>query len=96
METLTDASYWAVAVPPVLTAWEVVFHRPSGTPQGLPRWQRAKSLPAMQEVWVRSPGWDDPLEQEMAAHPVSLPGESRGQRSLAGHSPWSHERVEGD
>ena len=30
--------------------------------------QRLKHLPAMQETWVRSLGWEDPLEKEMAAH----------------------------
>ena len=30
--------------------------------------QRLKRLPAMQETWVRSPGWEDPLEKEMATH----------------------------
>ena len=30
---------------------------------------------------------DDPLEEEMAIHPVFSPGESHGQRSLAGYSP---------
>ena len=24
--------------------------------------------PAMQETWVQSQGWDDPLEKEMATH----------------------------
>ena len=27
-----------------------------------------KCLPAMQETWVRSLGWEDPLEKEMATH----------------------------
>ena len=27
-----------------------------------------KNLPAMQETWVRSLVWEDPLEKEMAAH----------------------------
>ena len=30
--------------------------------------QRLKRLPAMQETWVRSLGWEDPLEKEMATH----------------------------
>ena len=30
--------------------------------------QRLKSLPAMQETWVRSLGREDPLEKEMATH----------------------------
>ena len=27
-----------------------------------------KSLPAMQETWVQSLGWEDPLEEAMATH----------------------------
>ena len=30
--------------------------------------QAVKCLSAMQETWVRSLGWEDPLEKEMAAH----------------------------
>ena len=30
--------------------------------------QMVKDLPAMQETGVRSLGWEDPLEKEMAAH----------------------------
>ena len=30
--------------------------------------QRLKRLPAMWETWVRSLGWEDPLEKEMATH----------------------------
>ena len=30
--------------------------------------QLVKNLPAMQETWVRSLGWEDPLEKEMAIH----------------------------
>ena len=30
--------------------------------------QMVKNLPAMQETWVQSLGWQDPLEKEMAAH----------------------------
>ena len=28
--------------------------------------QMVKRLPAMRETWVRSLGWEDPLEKEMA------------------------------
>ena len=35
--------------------------------------QRIKRLPAVQETWVRSPGWEDPLEKEMATHSSTLP-----------------------
>jgi len=30
--------------------------------------QMVKNLPAMQETWVQSLGWEDPLEEEMATH----------------------------
>ena len=32
-----------------------------------------KNLPAMQETWVQSLGWEDPLEKEMATHSNFLP-----------------------
>ena len=50
--------------------------------------QMVKNLPAMQENWVWSLGWDDPLEEAWQRTPVFLPGESRRQRSLVGYSPW--------
>ena len=30
--------------------------------------QMVKSLPAIQETWVQSLGWEDPLEKEIATH----------------------------
>ena len=30
--------------------------------------QLVNHLPAMQKTWVRLPGWEDPLEKEMATH----------------------------
>ena len=30
--------------------------------------QMANNQPAMQETWVQSLGWDDPLEEDMATH----------------------------
>ena len=41
-------------------------------------------------MWVRSLGREDPLEEGLAAHSSTLAGESPGQRSLAGCSPWGH------
>ena len=34
--------------------------------------QRVKRLPAVQETWVRSLGWEDLLEKEMATHSSTL------------------------
>ena len=38
--------------------------------------QLVKNPPAMQETWVRSLGWEDPLEKGKA--PVFCPGEFHG------------------
>ena len=40
-------------------------------------------MPEIQETQVQALGQEDPLEKGMA----ELPGESHGQRSLAGYSP---------
>ena len=40
--------------------------------------QLVKNLPAMQETWVRSLGWEDPLEKEKDTHSVFWPGEFLG------------------
>ena len=42
----------------------------------------------MWETWVGFLGWEDALEEDVAIHSVFLPGESHGQRSLVGYSPW--------
>ena len=34
--------------------------------------QMVKRLSAVQETWVRSLGWEDPLEKEMATHSSTL------------------------
>ena len=34
--------------------------------------QTVKNLPAMQETWVQSLSWEDPLEKEMATHSSAL------------------------
>ena len=41
-----------------------------------PAAQTVKNPPAMQETWVRSLGWEDPLEVEMATRSIILAGES--------------------
>ncbi|MES9130246.1 hypothetical protein ABEQ10_11990, partial [Cutibacterium acnes] len=43
--------------------------------------QRVKNPPAMQETWVQSLGWEDPLEKEMATH----------SSILAWRIPWTEE-----
>ena len=54
-----------------------------------------KNPPAMWETWVRSPSWEDPLRSPLSLPtPVFLPGESHGQRSLVGYSPWGPKELD--
>ena len=62
--------------------------------RGFPGGLTVKNLLAMQETWVCSLGWEDPLEKAVAAYTSILPGESRGQRSLVGYSPWGHKELD--
>ena len=48
----------------------------------------------MQETQFQSLDLEDSLEEEMATTPVLLPGESHGQRSLVGYSPWGCKESE--
>ena len=50
--------------------------------------QTVKGLAAMQETRVRFLGQEDPWRRKWQPTPVFLPGESHGQRSLVGYTPW--------
>ena len=50
--------------------------------------QVLKRLPAMQETQVRSLGWEDPLEKEMATHSSVLAWRIPGTVSLVGCRLW--------
>ena len=56
--------------------------------------QTVKNLPSMQETHVRSLGQEDPLAKEMGSTLVFLSGESHGQRSLVGCSPWGRNKLD--
>ena len=58
--------------------------------------QLVMHLPTMWETWVQDLSQEDPLEKEWQPTPVSLPGKSHGQRSLAGNSPEGCKRVRHD
>ena len=51
--------------------------------------QLVKNLPAMWETWVRSLGWEDPLEKGKATHSSILPGEFHGL-----YIPWGHKETQ--
>ena len=46
-----------------------------------------KNLPAMQETWVQSLGWEDPLEEGMATRSSVLAWRIPRTKSLVGYSP---------
>ena len=45
-------------------------------------------------MWVQYLGLKDPPEEGWPSTPVFLPGESHGQRSLVGYSPWGHKESD--
>ena len=56
---------------------------------------RREARPSLQ---CRRPGYDSwvgeiPWRRKCQPSPVFLPGESHGQRSLAGYSPWGHKEL---
>ena len=60
--------------------------------------QRVKLLPAMQDTWVRSLGWEDPLEKEKATHSGTLAWktpwtEKPGRLQSMGSQRAGHERA---
>ena len=56
--------------------------------------QTVKNLPAMWETQVRSLGWEDPWRREWQPTSVFLPGESHGQKNLAGYIQWGHKESD--
>ena len=54
--------------------------------------QMVKNLPAMQETWVQSLGWEEPLEKEMAIHSSVLAW--RIPRTEVGYSPHGHRKSD--
>ena len=42
--------------------------------KGFPSGSDVKNLPAVQETWVRSLSWEDPLKKGMATHSSILAG----------------------
>ena len=47
-----------------------------------------KSPTTMQENWVQSLGWEDPLEKGMATHSSILAQRIQWTGEMAGYNPW--------
>ena len=56
--------------------------------------QMVKNLPAMQDTRVRSLLGKIPWRREWQPTPVFLPGDSHGQGSLVGYSPWGCKELD--
>ena len=50
--------------------------------------QTVKHLPEMRETQVRSLGWEDPLEKEMATHSSTLAWKISWMEEPVGYSQW--------
>ena len=53
-----------------------------------------KNVLVMQETRVQPLGREDTLEEGRQPTPIFIPGESHGQRSLVGYSPWGHKELD--
>ena len=64
---------------------------------GFPGGSVVKICLPMQETWVRSLGWEDPLEEEMTTHSqYSYLRNPMHRGAWEGYSPWGCKRVEHD
>ena len=53
-----------------------------------------KNLPAMQEMWIQSLGWEDPLEKAMATHSSILAWRIPRTEEPGRYSPWGHKESD--
>ena len=58
--------------------------------------QMVKNLPVMQGTWVRSLGWEDPLEKGIATHSSILVWRIPWTEELGGLKPIGSQRVRHD
>ena len=57
--------------------------------------QMIKNLPAMQETWIQSLGWEDPLEKEMTTHSIILVWRIPWTEEPSGlQSAWDHKESD--
>ena len=56
------------------------------------RARTVKNLPAMQDTWVQSLGWQDPLEEEVATYFSILARRIPWTEESASYSLWGHKQ----
>ena len=55
--------------------------------------QTVNNLPAVQETWVQSLGWEDPLKKGMATHSSILTWGIPWTEESGGYNPWGCKRA---
>ena len=58
--------------------------------------QTVKHLPAIQETWVKSLGWEDPLEKQMSTHSSTFAWKIPWTEKPDGLQPVGSQRVRHD
>ena len=58
--------------------------------------QIVKNMPSIQEIWVQSLGWEDPLEKEMATHTCILAWRAPWREEPGGLQSMGSQRVRHD
>ena len=48
----------------------------------------------LQEMWVQSLGWEDPLEEDMATHSSILAWRIPRSEEAGGYSPWGYKESD--
>ena len=64
----------------ILKYWHINFIAYLSTLSSSPVTQMVKNPPAMQETWVQSLGWEDPLEKGTATLSTLMLGKTEGRR----------------
>ena len=72
----------------------VIIYSSTNKPRASPVAQMVKNLPAMQETWVWSLGWEDPLEKGMATHSSILAWRIPWTEEPGSYSPWGHKEMD--
>ena len=70
LEKSMDRVTWWATVHGVTKSWTWLrwLSTPASRVEGFPGGSMVKNLPAMQEMWVWSLSWEDPLEEDIATH----------------------------
>ena len=74
-------------------AYSSILDNLKGLPGGS---QMGKNLLAMQDIWVRSLGWEDFLEKGMTIHSGILAWRIQWTEELTGYSPWGRKKSDTD